>query len=105
MKLAVISLAFAGILFSADFAGAAAWSRIGSVSTPHGVYSRSVSGSCSPGHCARSASTTGPHGRTITRSSGTNRRGPHIYGHWRTVTGPSGGSVTRRGFVRAYPYY
>jgi hypothetical protein len=105
MKLAFISLAFAGILFTADSAGAAGWSRNGSVSTPRGVYSRSVSGNCSPGHCARSASTTGPQGRTVTRTSGTNRRGPHIYGHWRTVAGPSGGSATRRGFVRAYPYY
>lgn len=105
MKLAVILLAFAGILFVADSAGAAAWSRNGSISTSRGVYSRSVSGSCSAGHCARFASTTGPHGRTVTRASGTDRRGPHTYSHWRTVTGPHGGSWTRRGSVRAYPYY
>lgn len=105
MKLAFISLAFAGILFTAESAGAAAWSRNGSVSTPRGVYSRSVSGSCSAGHCTRSASTMGPNGRTVTRTSGTTRRGPHAYSHWRTVIGPRGGSWTRRGFVRAYPYY
>lgn len=104
MKLALASLAIAAALVVAGSSAASAWTRSGTVTTPRGTYTGSASGGCAGGTCSRSATVTGPNGRTVSRSGSISRTGPHSYSYSRTTTGPQGRSVTRAGTVHVYPY-
>jgi len=100
MKTALPILLLASLFTAATASQASAWTRSGSLSTAQGTYSRSVSGSCAGGTCARSATITGPNGRSVSRSGSITRTGPYRYGFSRTTTGPYGRSVTRAGWFR-----
>jgi hypothetical protein len=104
MKLALVSVMFGSMLCMGGVAEAASWSRSGSVTTARGVYSRSVTGNCYGGSCARSATTTRPYGGTVSRTGSATRTGPYGFAFSRTTSGPNGRSVMRRGFIRRYPY-
>ncbi len=78
------------------------WKRQGSVHTPKGTYTTQGSGSCAGGVCARSGSTTGPNGKSVSTSGNVARTDNGVTGT-RTVTGPNGGSVTRSGTVTVAP--
>jgi len=104
MKLALASLSIAAAVVVAGCSAASAWTRSGTVTTPRGTYTGSASGGCAGGTCSRSATVTGPNGRTVSRSGSISRTGPHSYSYSRTTTGPQGRSVTRAGTVHVYPY-
>ena len=104
MKIAPASIALAAVLMVAGSSAASAWTRHGTVTTPRGTYVGSASGGCAGGTCSRSATVTGPNGRTVSRSGSITRTGPHRYSYSRTTTGPQGRTVTRAGTVHVYPY-
>ncbi|KQZ01197.1 hypothetical protein ASD45_10290 [Pseudolabrys sp. Root1462] len=104
MKIALASISLAAALVVGGSSAASAWTRSGTVTTPRGTYYGSASGGCAGGTCSRSASITGPNGRTVSRSGSITRTAPHSYSYSRTTTGPQGRSVTRAGTVHVYPY-
>lgn len=79
-------------------ADANAWERNRSVNGPRGTASQSVTGSCANSACTRSATGTGPLGRTATRQGQASCADGTCSGS-RTSTGPNGGTVTRQGSV------
>ena len=105
MKSILASASLAALLGVASISQANAWTRSGSVTTWRGTYYGSASGGCAAGTCSRSASITGPYGRTVSRTGSISRVGPHAYAYSRTTTGPYGNSVTRSGAVVAYRHY
>lgn len=105
MKPALISVVLATLVSVGAASQADAWTRSGSVTTARGTYTGSASGGCAGGTCSRSASVTGPNGKTVSRTGSVARTGPYRYGYTRTTTGPNGNSVTRNGWVRTYPYW
>ena len=101
----VLAICLATLLSGATVSEAAAWTRSGSVTTGRGTSTVSASGGCAGGTCARTKSVTGPSGNTVSRTGSVSATGaPYAYGYTRTTTGPSGGSVTRSGAVVVTPY-
>jgi hypothetical protein len=102
MKFAIGTIALSALLVAGTGSDAKAWTRTGSVTTQRGTYTRTVNGSCGSGSCSRSASVTGPNGRTVSRTGSISRTGPNRYAYNRTTTGPYGGSVTSSGWLRRW---
>ena len=102
-KSLALRLALAALFSVAIASEAAAWTRSGTVITPRGTYAGSVSAGCAAGVCARTATVTGPHGNSVSRSGSVARTGYPSYMYSRTTTGSYGRSVTRSGSVVVYP--
>ena len=105
MKLVLATASLVAVFSLVPVASAHAWTRGGHFTTWRGTYYGHASGGCCCGTCSRSASITGPNGRTASRSGSVTRIGPHDYSYSRTTTGPRGNSVTRGGTVAVYPSY
>lgn len=104
MKLALFSTALTGIVSLGAVSEACAWSRTSTVTTNRGTYTHSVTGSCHAGACSRSATLTGPNGRTASRTGSVTRIGPYHYAYTRTTTGFGGASITRGGSFWHRPF-
>jgi hypothetical protein len=104
MNLPILSALLVGAFSLASVSQAAAWTRSGTVTTRRGTYSGQFSGGWAGGTCSRSATVTGPNGRTVSRTGSITHTGPGTYSYTRTTTGPNGNSITRSGTVTAYPY-
>ena len=100
MKLAIGTIALSSLLMVAAASEANAWTRTGSVTTQRGTYIGTASGSCGGGTCSRTQSVTGPMGHTVSRTGSISRVGPYRYAYSRTSTGPYGRSFTRSGWFR-----
>ena len=81
---------------------AAGWQRQGTVTTPRGSFRSSAAGGCAGGTCARSGTTTGPRGESVTHSGATSCAGGTCTRNG-TLTGPNGGSVTTSGSLTRTP--
>jgi uncharacterized low-complexity protein len=69
MKNLFLTTAVIGAMSVAVVADANAWTRTGTTTGPHGTSSVRVTGSCTAGSCTRSVTRTGPAGTTYTRQS------------------------------------
>ncbi len=103
MNFPILSALLVGAFSLASISEAAAWTRSGTVTTRRGTYDGQFSGGCAGGTCSRSATITGPNGRTVSRTASITHSGPWTYNYTRTTTGPNGNSITRSGSVTAYP--
>jgi hypothetical protein len=105
----VLALAAAGSL-AAALPASAANGRHGFVRGPHDVgstrtytgangrtWTRSGSTDCADGSCTRSATVTGPNGRSVSRDETVTRTGRGDYSTSGSVTGPNGRNITNAG--------
>ena len=58
------------------------------------AYTRSGSTNCADGSCTRSATVTGPNGRSVSRSETITHTGPRDFSNSGSITGPSGRTFT-----------
>ena len=99
LKTLIAGAIVAATLCSAATAASAAERHI-TVTGPNGTTTADIDRHCSGGVCYGSSDITGPNGKSV-ETSGTCARGfwPDRWNCKATITGPDGGSVTRRAHV------